>query len=90
MAQNKYDLFMVYQQKPDGNLALVKFTNKAFGFSDETLCDDFMKALVGQYPNLSLVKRRESVMVDERFPLPINPIEIGENGDIFWKGEPCT
>lgn len=72
MGQSIKQLKMVYHLNQDGSLLLLKAAGKAFGFSDETLLKLLLEGLDGA-PGFTLVVRDELVMVDDRFPLEIDP-----------------
>ena len=75
MAQQKHQLKMVYHQRMDGTLCLLKTGKQSFGFSDETLLASFLLILGGIKGLLPLV-RIEEVMVDDRFPFIIDPDRV--------------
>jgi hypothetical protein len=75
MAQQIYQLKMVYHKRNDGTICLLKSQGTAFGFSDESLLASFL-ILLGEVQGLTPIVKSEEVMVDSRFPIVIDPDKV--------------
>lgn len=72
MSQKLYNLKMVYHQRKDGTLVLIRNGGETMGFSNDEALDRCLKA-VEQMATGLVVIRQEIVMVDDRFPIQVNP-----------------
>lgn len=69
MAQSICKLWMPYQKNQDGTIALLRHEGQVFGFSNLVTAMNFGNTL----NDTALVIREESIMVDSRFPIIIDP-----------------
>jgi hypothetical protein len=72
MAQKTYKLKMVYHQRRDGTICLLRLQGQTFGFSDEISLASCL-IILGGVKNLTPIVRDEEVIVDDRFPITIDP-----------------
>lgn len=80
MSQRTYDLWMVYYQKPDGTLVLIKPKGNVLAFSESITAQRFVSALQSwNGTEAKFISRHESVMVDSRFPIQI--VQLAEKTD---------